>query len=73
MSLYKVLSNLTPILPLPLHVLGWELRGGEDGLGPDLARDDAGAAQCVKVLLRTDNDAEDDLGMVAGDNNKSEE
>jgi hypothetical protein len=44
MSLYKVLSNLTPILPLPLHVLGWELRGGEDGLGPDLARDDAGAA-----------------------------
>ena len=31
-----------------------ELRAGEAGSGPDLAGDDAGAAQCVEVLPRTD-------------------
>jgi len=31
-----------------------ELRAGEEGSGPDLAGDDAGAAQRVEVLLRTD-------------------
>jgi len=31
-----------------------ELRAGEEGSGPDLAGDDAGAAQCVEVLPRTD-------------------
>ena len=31
-----------------------ELRAGEEGSGPDLAGDDAGAAQRVEVLPRTD-------------------
>ena len=31
-----------------------ELRAGEEGSGPDLSGDDAGAAQRVDVLSRTD-------------------
>jgi hypothetical protein len=39
-----------------------ELRAGEEGSGPDLTGDNAGAAQRVEVLPRMDDDAGEDAG-----------
>jgi len=50
-----------------------ELRVGKEGSGPDLAKDDAGAAQCVEVLPRTNNDAEDDPRTAADTHNELNE
>lgn len=43
------------------------MRAGEEGSDLNLARDDAGAAQCVEVLLRTENDPRDDPGTLVDD------
>jgi hypothetical protein len=43
-----------------------EPRAGEEGSGPDLTGDDAGAAQRVEVLPRKGEDAGEDAGNGGG-------